>query len=129
MNEMDLFFILNKAHCMEYGLVQFEIQKKRFQEYLDEESNANLFGLFQVDLENYIKVKFAFMYHMQIPPEQIDNWPYWEYEEYMELLTDVLKKKQQTEKESSSSQQGMDPSKEAGKFMRGIKAPNMNKFR
>ena len=69
------------------------------------------------------------MFHMQIPPEQIDNWPYWEYEEYMDLLTDVLKKKQQAEKESSSQQQGMDPSKEASKFMRGIKAPSMPKFK
>lgn len=91
---------------------------------LQDSDVQGLFGLFQVNLENYIKVKFAFMYHMQIPPEQIDNWPYWEYEEYVDLLTDVLKKKQAAEKESNSSQGGMDPSKEAGKFMKGVKMPN-----
>jgi hypothetical protein len=91
---------------------------------LEDSDVQGLFGLFQVNLENYIKVKFAFMYHMQISPEQIDNWPYWEYEEYVELLTDVLKRKQQAEKESSSQQQGMDPSREAGKFMKGVKMPN-----
>ena len=63
------------------------------------------------------------MYHMQIPPEQIDNWPYWEYEDYVELLTDVLKKKQAAEKESNG-QQGMNPSQEASKFMKGVKMPS-----
>jgi hypothetical protein len=87
------------------------------------ETNSGLFGLFQVDLDNYIKIKFAFMYHMQIPPEQIESLPYYEYEEYVELLSDILKKKQQSEKESSSQQQGMDPSREASKFMRNMKMP------
>lgn len=107
------------------------------QTYLEENNDGvqdsdvqGLFGLFQVNLENYLKIKFAFMYHMQIPPEQIDNWPYWEYEEYVELLTDVLKKKQQAEKESSSQQQGMNPGTEAGKFMKGVKMPNIpSKFK
>ena len=103
----------------EDGLVDSEVQ--------------GLFGMFQVNLENYIKVKFAFMYHMQIPPDQIDNWPYWEYEDYIELLTDVLKKKQQAEKDTGSHQ-SMDPSREAGKFMKGVKMPstklpNMPKFK
>lgn len=96
---------------------------------LEDSDVQGLFGLFQVNLENYIKVKFAFMYHMQIPPEQIDNWPYWEYEEYVELLSDVLKKKQQAEKDQNSSQHsGMDPSREAGKIMKNAKMPSMPKM-
>jgi len=91
---------------------------------MEESEVQGLFGLFQVNLENYIKVKFAFMYHMQISPEQIDNWPYWEYEEYVELLTDVLKKKQAAEKDTSSQSGSMNPSQEAGKFMKGVKMPS-----
>jgi len=96
---------------------------------LEESGTQGLFGLFQVNLDNYIKVKFAFMYHMQISPEEIDNWPYWEYEEYVELLSDVLKKKQQAEKESSSQQSSHDPSKDASKYMNKMKMPNMPKFK
>jgi hypothetical protein len=90
---------------------------------LQESEVQGLFGMFQVNLDNYIKVKFAFMYHMQIPPEQIDNWPYWEYEEYVELLSDVLKKKQNAEKGESNQQSSMDPSREAGKIMKNAKMP------
>ena len=89
-----------------------------------------LFGLFQVDLENYLKIKFAFMYHMQIPPEQIDNWPYWEYEEYVEYLSDVLKKKQAAEKESAAAHGGGDVSQQASKMMKSVKMPSVpSKFK
>lgn len=112
-------------------LSQTYLAQNNEEEYQDlvESDVQGLFGLFQVNLDNYIKVKFAFMYHMQISPEQIDNWPYWEYEDYVELLTDVLKKKQQNEKESSSQQSSMDPSKDASKYMSKMKMPNMPKFK
>ena len=104
------------------------------QTYLEENNGElqdsdvqGLFGLFQVNLENYLKIKFAFMYHMQIPPEQIDAWPYWEYEEYIELLSDVLKKKQEAEKGTNQSS-NHDPSRDAGKMMSKIKS-NMPKFK
>jgi len=90
---------------------------------LENSSVQGLFGLFQVNLDNYIKIKFAFMYHMQISPEEIDNWPYWEYEEYIELLSDVLKKKQDAEKGSGQHQSSMDPSREANKIMKSVKMP------
>lgn len=109
---------------MEEVVDQFEWYDQILDNHFSNEEQFNLFGLFQVNLENYLKVKFAFMYHMQIPPEQIDNWPYWEYEEYVELLTDVLKKKQQAEKDSNSQQSSMNPSTEAGKFMKGVKMPS-----
>jgi hypothetical protein len=97
---------------------------------LVDSSTQGLFGLFQVDLDNYIKIKFAFMYHMQIPPSEIDNWPYWEYEMNIELLSDVLKKKQQAEKESHSAQGGGDVSQQASKMMKSVKMPSIpSKFR
>ena len=126
---MNIDVIVDSAHNIDIVLDQFEWYDKRVEEFYESENSFNLFGLFQVNLDNYIKVKFAFMYHMQIPPEQIDNWPYWEYEEYVELLTDVMKKKQQNEKEQHSQQSSMDPSKDASKYMSKMKMPNMPKFK
>jgi hypothetical protein len=127
MSELDLIFIFNSSNSLNHFLDLVENKNKQREELLNEKENFSLFGLFQVDLENYLKIKFAFMYHMQIPPEQIDNWPYWEYEEYIELLSDVLKKKQDAEKGSNQHQSSLDPSREANKMINKMKMPT--KFR
>lgn len=108
---------------MDYVVFRSELLEQQREAEIKAEEDFNLFGLFQVDLDNYMKVKFALMYHMQIPPEQIELWPYWEYQTHVELLGDVLKKKQNAEKESSSSQKSYDPHREAGKMMSKAKPP------
>ena len=127
MNQYDLSLILDSGHLMEDVINKIE----QYEIFKNEQTDIDLFGLFQIDMDNYIKIKFAFMYHMQIPPEQVDNWPYWEYETYIEMLSDILKKKQEAEKNqgSQSSSTMTNPSHEAAKMMRTVKMPNMPKFK
>lgn len=102
-------------------------------EWIDPENQPSMLSMFQIDLDNYMQVKFGLMYHMQIPPEQIENWPYWEYEMHVERLADVLKKKQQGEKnqagEMTNSQ--INPQKAAADMMKKGQAnlPKMPSFR
>ncbi len=129
MNRLDM--ILSSSHYMDEIMDNIELMDEQRNELLRlEEDQMGLFVLFQIDLENYLKVKFALMYHMQIPPEQIDQFPFWEYEMYTEQLAEVLKKKQEAEKGNSNTQQSsMDPQREASKFMRNVKMPNMPKIK
>lgn len=92
-----------------------------------------MLNIFQVDLENYIKVKFAFMYHLHIAGSEVEHWPYWEYEMMIETLNDVLQKKQQAEKKAykdTDAYKGSDPSRAAGSLLKQAsssmpKAPSM----
>lgn len=75
------------------------------------------------------------MYHLNIPGSEIESWVYWEYEKMVEILSDVLKKKQAAEsKGSSEAPRGGDPTKQAESFMRKAqqstpKMPNMGGFK
>lgn len=62
--------------------------------------------MFQVDLDNYQRIKFAFMYHMHIPGAEVESWPYWEYETQTEILADVIKKRNQQEQQNQKEAQG-----------------------
>lgn len=74
-----------------------------------------MLSVFQVDLENLIKVKFAFMYHMQVPGSELESWPFWEYEMHLETLSDIIKKKkQQNDRQSDSG----DATRSASSLMR-----------
>lgn len=75
--------------------------------------------MFQVDLDNMDMIEFAFMYHMQIPPTEMHRWPYYYYEDKVEKLNDVLKKKEAAEKGQQQST-NFDPQREAGKFMKNV---------
>lgn len=94
--------------------------RDQVQDWEDPENQQSMLSLFQIDLENYLKVKFGLMYHLHLPPEDIEKWPYWEYEMHVEMLADVLKKKQQGEDKQSSqlNQQQINPQKSADSFMR-----------
>ena len=122
MNSYELNLMFNSSHAM------YEVTDRidQYEKLKDEQTDIDLFGLFQIDMDNYIKIKFAFMYHMQIPPEEIDKWPYWEYETYIEMLSDVLKKKQEAEKGNSNSNSSMtNPSQDAKRMMNNFKMPKM----
>lgn len=113
---------------LEEVLDQMKAKDELIRQLWEEEESFNLFGLFQVNFDNYLKIKFAFMHHMNIQPDQIEMLPFYEYEEFVELLTDVLKKKQEANKESAA-QSGINPSSEAQKFMRGVKMPSTPKLK
>lgn len=78
-----------------------------------------LLGMFQVDLDNMDTIEFAFMYHMQIPPTELGKWPYYYYEDKIEKLSDVLKKKEAAEKGQQQST-SFDPQREASRFMKNV---------
>lgn len=94
--------------------------RDEIQYWEDPENQQSMLSLFQIDLDNYLKVKFGLMYHLHLPPEDIEKWPYWEYEMHVEMLADVLKKKQQGEKQQQGemNQQQMNPQKTADGFMK-----------
>lgn len=89
-------------------------------EHANPETRQSLLSLFQVDLENFLKIKFGLMYHLHLQPDQCENWPFWEFEMHVEQLAEVLKKKQDAEKGQGDSmhQQSMNPQKTADNFMR-----------
>lgn len=96
----------------------------------DPENQQSMLSMFQVDVENYLKVKFGLMYHLHLPPGDIDLWPYWEYEMHVEMLADVLKKKAAAEKGQSGdmNQSQMNPQKASSDLMKSAssKMPKMN---
>jgi hypothetical protein len=89
------------------------------------ENEIGLLGLFQVDLENMEMIEFAFMHHMQIPPTELRKWEYYYYESQVERLVDALKKKREAENSQNNQGQSFDASREAGKFLKQAKAPQM----
>lgn len=125
---LNMNVLLYSALYLEEVLDQMKAKDDLIKQLWEEEESFNLFGLFQVNFDNYIKIKFAFMHHMRIQPDQIEMLPYYEYEEYVELLTDVLKKKQEANKEAPASS-SINPSSEAQKFMRGVKMPSTPKLK
>jgi len=92
-----------------------------------DEREIGLLGLFQVDLENLELIEFAFMHHMQIPPSEVRKWEYYYYENQVERLVDVLKKKREAEKEANGAPgTSFDASREAGKFLKQAKMPSIS---
>lgn len=94
--------------------------REEVQHWEDPETQQSMLSMFQIDLDNYLKVKFGLMYHLHLPPEDIEKWPYWEYEMHVEMLADVLKKKQQGENQQSKemNQQQINPQTTANNFMK-----------
>lgn len=91
---------------------------------LEETQGIGLLALFQIDLENYLKIKFAMMQHLPAIAGILEQMPYWEYEEHVEMLVDYLQKKKAAETGTSQQQQNYDPQREAGKFIKNV--PKMN---
>lgn len=86
----------------------------------DPENQQSMLSLFQVDIENLVNVQFGLMYHLRVSPSEVNNWPYWEYEIYVERLAEVLKKKQQAEDKQGKemNQQQFNPQKSADGFLK-----------
>jgi hypothetical protein len=63
-----------------------------------------IFGLFRIDLINYIKVKSILAKEFHIQPSEIDKMPAWEYELFMKEINQAVKE------ENERNQKEMDKS-------------------
>lgn len=63
-----------------------------------------IFGLFRIDLINYIKVKSILAKEFHIQPSEIDMMPAWEYELFMKEINKAVKE------ENDRNQKEMDKS-------------------
>ena len=50
-----------------------------------------IFGLFRIDLMNYIKVKSILAKEFHIQPSEIDKMPAWEYDLFMKEINQAVK--------------------------------------
>lgn len=50
-----------------------------------------VFGLFRIDIPNYIKVKAILAKEFKLSPFEIDKFPAWEYEMFMKELNQMVK--------------------------------------
>lgn len=63
-----------------------------------------IFGLFKIDISNYIKVKSLLAKEFHIQPSEIDKMPAWEYELFMKEINNAVKEeneRNQTEMDKS----------------------------
>ena len=79
--------------------------------------------LFQIDLAHYRDIEMGLMYHLQsLTPSEIASWPFWEFEDRVEKLNEILKKKQDAEnkanKDANSQQGSFNPQKSADSFLK-----------
>ena len=96
-----------------------------------------IFGLFRIDLINYIKVKSILAKEFHIQPSEIDRMPAWEYELFMrEINTAVKEENKRNEQEMNNS--GYNDAKKMAsyknidnmqnKYARNYKVPPMPKM-
>jgi len=65
-------------------------------------------------LEGYFKAEIAYQYHLHVPVR--DDWPFWEFEQRIEELNDLLEKRKQAE--DGNGNKHTDFSGDAGRMMR-----------
>ena len=57
-----------------------------------------IYKLFYVDVIRQIQIKAIIAKQFHIPPFEIDRMPYWEYEIYLKLLSDLVKEENDSQK-------------------------------
>ena len=72
-------------------------------------TTKNIHDLFQVNLENFFKAKFALHYHLHMQPSEIENLPYYEFEYILKNLSNFLEEKNKQEKEAYDKQSANTP--------------------
>lgn len=79
--------------------------------------------MFQTDINGILKNKFEWMDQKGIDTTVINNWFYWEYEEFIKLLNErnkdeneQRKKQEETESSKYSGMSNFNPSKMMGGF-------------
>jgi hypothetical protein len=98
----------------------FDFEDPEEEPNLFDDGISPLFGMFQVDLDNFIKTKFALMYHLHIPPGEIEHFPYYEFEMHVDTLIDILKKKKEAEDAAAKESRSHNTSSDAQKAMRNV---------
>ena len=95
-----------------------------------------IFGLFRIDLLNYIKVKSILAKEFHIQPSEIDKMPAWEYELFMREINQAVKEenernKAEMDKAGYDKAQKMSDPKYAQKMAQSQmpKMPNMGSFK
>jgi len=79
-----------------------------------------LFGMFQVDLDNFLDIKFAIMYHMRLQPSEIEKLPYYEFEWHVKKLAEILKKKKDAEDKETNAARNNGNSSDVRKAMQNV---------
>lgn len=99
-----------------------------------------IFGLFRIDLINFIKVKSILAKEFHIQPSEIDRMPAWEYELFMKEINQAVKEENERNKAEmdkagyNKAQKMSDPKyleqmqKQSMPKMNDFKMPSMPKF-
>jgi hypothetical protein len=66
---------------------------------------SKAFSLFQISLENFFKAKFYLGFHLHLQPSEIDALDFYEYQYYVQNLTEHLKKQNKEEQEQNEQMQ------------------------
>ena len=95
-----------------------------------------IFGLFRIDILNFIKVKSILAKEFHIQPSEIDAMPAWEYELFMREINQAVKEenernKAEMDKAGYDKAQKMSDPKYAQKMAQNQmpKMPNMGSFK
>ena len=57
-----------------------------------------IFTLFRINIVEHVKLKASLTKQFHIPPQSFDEMPYWEYEIYLKLLSDLVKEENDSQK-------------------------------
>jgi hypothetical protein len=112
------------------------LRKNKFEEIMNghNEIYAKIFSLFQVQLEGLRKNKIEFMIQGNQQTTTIDKWPYYEFEDYINLLNKRNEEEKKQREVSEKNQGGSSNNTEYRKMMDmaknfkpgNYKPPNMN---
>ena len=93
MNRTRWIFIINVHHAVQRSPLLYDFER---------ELGNSLFQSFQIDVADYLNVKMLLFYKLNRNSEEIENYPYYEYqlliENYLELLGKINEKRDGTVK-------------------------------
>lgn len=89
-----------KLRSSELDRVTYSLSDKKVSLVLDNSYiEFAIFGLFKIDLINYIKIKTTLAKEFHIQPSEIDRMPAWEYELFMQELNRMVKEENEKNKQ------------------------------
>lgn len=97
-------------------------------------SKKNILDLFKIDLLNHRKARLAIYYHLHLQPSELDYMTYFDFEDLVFDLGDMLKEKAEAEKKAYNDQKESSGANQA-KYNKSIpkisqpKIPSMKNFR
>lgn len=91
--------------------------EKLTNEYIE----AAIYGLFKLDIINYVKMKAVLAKQFHIQPSEIDILPAWEYELFIKQLNDIVKEENDKQKSEMKKYR-------VNEYMNMARPGNMNKM-